>query len=247
MLFIEGSIKMQSSRSLCSALLAALLTTSSTTSRTSKQSQARSTIPLSTLARSKISFTSASMEAEETEICSTICRWSSVRVSISSRIEFMPQMTFRGVRISCDMVAKNWLLYSLAALTLCSSVSRCIKRRRDVTSWANTMSPTTWELWFLRPLTASIRSTVTSSLLTMGICRSLMSSPLSALLKQASTLSLTSPWRKPRKLCPIASDALILVSSAIRAFHSLILRLRSVPKMGLFAPSIIWRSSCPTF
>mmetsp|Transcript_25215 Transcript_25215/g.61180 ORF Transcript_25215/g.61180 Transcript_25215/m.61180 type:complete len:305 (+) Transcript_25215:1131-2045(+) len=109
------------------------------------------------------------------------------------------------------------------------------------------MSPMMSFEWLGLPLIASIRSIVSLlSLHAIGKANSLQSLPLRALVRTSCACSLSSSERKDMKSIPIASLAEYLVSSAILWFHSLTLRFRSVPKMGLLAPSMICRSSLPT-
>mmetsp|Transcript_7333 Transcript_7333/g.22431 ORF Transcript_7333/g.22431 Transcript_7333/m.22431 type:complete len:277 (+) Transcript_7333:295-1125(+) len=138
---VSGPMKEHISSPLLSARDATESTASSMTPRTSKSTHTSSSFPASTLVRSRMSLMSSSSDCDEMRICSVNLRCSAVR-AVSMTSWFMPMMTLSGVRISCDMVARNCDLASLAACAWNSSFSCFMRRRISVMSCPTPITPT---------------------------------------------------------------------------------------------------------
>mmetsp|Transcript_7332 Transcript_7332/g.22427 ORF Transcript_7332/g.22427 Transcript_7332/m.22427 type:complete len:404 (+) Transcript_7332:295-1506(+) len=243
---VSGPMKEHISSPLLSARDATESTASSMTPRTSKSTHTSSSFPASTLVRSRMSLMSSSSDCDEMRICSVNLRCSAVR-AVSMTSWFMPMMTLSGVRISCDMVARNCDLASLAACAWKSSASCSMSRRISVMSWPTPMTPTMLPLRSRRDVALSSTSTRRLSLVKRGNSKLDFSRPWSALSSTSLTEARNSlvMYTSTRSL-PMTSSLEKPVMSAALLFHSFTLPLSSIPKIGALAVSMKVCNCCAT-
>mmetsp|Transcript_11699 Transcript_11699/g.29195 ORF Transcript_11699/g.29195 Transcript_11699/m.29195 type:complete len:245 (+) Transcript_11699:559-1293(+) len=170
------------------ALDATESTASSITCLRSKSIDTSSSLPASIFVRSRMSLIRKSRLSADVLICSVNLRCSAVR-SVSMTSWFMPMMTLRGVRISCDMVARNWLLVSLAACACSSRASCSIRRRFSVMSCPTPMTPTMAPVTSRRVVALRRTSTLRLSLVKRGNSRLEVSLPARASMSTSRTFS----------------------------------------------------------
>jgi hypothetical protein len=110
----SGATENASARLRSEAVMPRALMVSVTSSRSEKYTGSRSSLRASILEKSRMSPMVASSDSAERRAISS-CRTRSGSVSLSMRSCSMPRMPCSGVRISCDMLARNSLFAALAS------------------------------------------------------------------------------------------------------------------------------------
>mmetsp|Transcript_34729 Transcript_34729/g.55865 ORF Transcript_34729/g.55865 Transcript_34729/m.55865 type:complete len:380 (+) Transcript_34729:1059-2198(+) len=219
---------------------------SSTVFRTSKSKYSNSSFPDSTRARSRTSLTRFNSESAEVLIRFAYSRCSSFS-GVSSNKSLTPMTPFRGVHISCDIVARNSDFASFAARALMRLTSISIVFFVSVTSWPTPTIPVMLPSASRRGVAFISTSARRPCLVRSGNSKDNVFCPSSASSNTSFTCTRWSGhMNASTKLRPIASSLLYPTISAALRFHSLTRPSLSMPKIGAFAVSMSSRRSCAT-